>query len=137
MIVLLVVMALAITAVASAKTSHAKLWTSTNGSIACGYKIHSAHVPATELLCVSALIPAPKSANGAGDDGFVQLARHGSPQRLRLSQDSFVNVKAVALKRGTTWTGLGITCAVGETSVRCVNAGGHGFKITGSAYRAF
>jgi hypothetical protein len=137
MIISLAVMALAITAVASAKTSHAKLWTSTDGSIACGYEIHPANKPASELLCVSALIPAPKSAKGPGDDGFVQLAKSGRPLRLRLSQDSFVNAKAVALKSPTTWSGLGVTCAVGRTSVRCINGSGHGFKITGSAYKAF
>ena len=130
-------MALTVTAVAAAKTSHVKLWTSPNGGIACGYKIHPARVPATRLLCVSAPIPAPKGSRGPGDGGFVQLARRGRPQLLRLSQNSFVNVTAVALKRGTTWKGLGITCAVGQTSVRCINGGGHGFKITGSSYRAF
>jgi len=139
LIVSLCGLALAVTGVAVAKTSHVKLWTSGNGGIACGYKIHPAHVPASKLLCVSAVIPAPKrKAPGApGDGGFVQIGRTGSPQLLRLSQDSFVNVKAVALKRGTTWRGLGVTCAVGQTSVRCVNGSHHGFTITGSSYKAF
>jgi hypothetical protein len=129
--------ALTVTGVAWARTSHAKLWTSSDGAIACGYKIHPAKVPASELLCVSALIPAPRGATGPGDDGFVQLSKVGSPQRLRLSQDSFIKSTATALKKNTTWTGLGVTCTVGTTSVRCVNGSGHGFKITASAYRAF
>ncbi len=125
------------TGVAAAATSHVKVWTSPNGAIACGYKIHPASRPATELLCVSALIPAPAGHNTGGDPGFVQIARSGSPQRLRLSQDSFVPGRAHALHNHGTWSGLGVTCTIGQTSVRCVNAAHHGFKITAFSYHAF
>ena len=129
--------ALVTAGVASARSSHARVWTSPDGAIACGYKIHPRNVAPSELLCVSALIPAPAGSRTPGDSGFVQLARRGRPQRLRLSQDSFVTARVAALKKHMTWSGLGITCAIGQNSVRCVNRAGHGFKITAFSYRAF
>jgi hypothetical protein len=128
---------LALTSGAGAATSHVKLWTTPTGGIACGYEIHPVSKPATNVLCTSPLIPAPAGKRGVGDPGFVSLAKSGSPKRLRLSQNSFAFDTPTTLPSGTTWTGLGVSCAITRNSVRCVNGAGHGFKITGSAYRAF
>jgi hypothetical protein len=89
------------------------------------------------VLCSSALVPPPRGRAGAGDPGFVQLARAGGPRRLRLSQNSFVNTPISVLRSGSTWSGLGVTCAIGRAAVSCHNARRHGFTITASSFHAF
>jgi hypothetical protein len=137
----LVIAAVALTALgasaADARTSHAQLWETANGAIACGYKAHPRRQPPTVVLCSSALVPPPRGRAGNGDPGFVQLARSGGPRRLRLSQDSFVHTRVTVLRPGSTWSGLGVICAAARAAVSCHNARHHGFTITASKFRAY
>jgi hypothetical protein len=92
-----------------------------------------------QLLCSARSVPAPK-AKGIGDPGFVFLGSVGHPSLARLSQDSFVGVNPVALKKGSSWGGIGpvsVKCEIGAKAVRCVNRSDHGFTITKSSYHSF
>jgi len=107
-----------------------------SGNVSCGVEIHSPSQPATEVLCAAAGIPAP-TGPGTGDPGFVQLGVLGKPQKLRLSQDSFVAGKVVKLGRGRLWNQLGVTCHVGLVKVLCFNGDNHGFVIGDGHYISF
>ena len=114
------------------------LWTALGGKVTCGVAIHAASSPASQLLCSARPVPAPKAA-GIGDPGFVFLGSAGSPLLARLSQNSFVGTRPVALGTGSTWssTSIRLTCAISASAVRCTNHSHHGFSITKSSYRAF
>ncbi len=121
-----------------ASTSSAQLWTALGGKVACGVAIHPVNSPPMQLLCSARPVPAPK-ANGFGDPGFVFLGSTGHPSLARLSQDTFVGTKPVALSQGRQW-GIGpisVTCTIGSRAVSCANRSHHGFTITKSSYRAF
>lgn len=105
------------------------------GSVTCGIEIHPPGRAASEVLCSARGIPAPRQ--GVGDPGFVQLGLLGSPQVLRLSQDSFAAGKQVTLGRGRLWNQLGVTCHVALTTVLCFNGDNHGFVIGNGHYRTF
>jgi hypothetical protein len=120
-------------------TSTAQLWTALGGNVACGIAIHPVNTPPMQLLCSARSVPAPK-VGGFGDPGFVFLGSVGHPSLARLSQDSFVGTRQVALGRGRKWGGIGpieVTCTIGANAVRCVNRAHHGFTITRRSYRAF
>jgi hypothetical protein len=124
---------------ALASTSGAQLWTALGGSITCGIAIHPPNTPPIQLLCSARHVPAPK-AKGVGDPGFVFIGSVGRASLARLSQDSFVGSKPVALKSGSSWGGSGpikVQCRISARAVRCVNRSHHGFAITKSSYRAF
>jgi hypothetical protein len=104
--------------------------------VTCGIEIHAPGKPATEVLCAAKGIPAPK-AKGIGDPGFVQIGVLGTPQVLRLSQDSFVAGTTASLGRGRLWNQLGVTCHVAEFTVMCFNGVNHGFVIGNGHYRTF
>ena len=119
--------------------SSAQLWTALGGNVVCGIAIHPVNTPPTQLLCSARAVPAPKT-KGIGDPGFVFLGSVGRPSLARLSQDSFVGTRQVALGSGRKWGGVGpieVTCKIGASSVRCVNRAHHGFTITRSSYSAF
>jgi hypothetical protein len=117
---------------ATASASPVKLWQNPTGKVTCGIMIHPAHTQATEVLCSAHAIPAPAHSNPSqGDAGFVEIAKTGKPKLLRLSQDSFIGKTPVKLTKGTTWTSLGVTCAIGAKSVICTNGSSHGFFIYG------
>ncbi len=119
-------------------TSSAQLWTALGGKVTCGVAIHPVNSPPMQLLCSAKPVPAPK-AGGVGDPGFVFLGSTGHPSLARLSQDSFVGTKAVALSQGRQW-GIGpinVTCTISLRAVSCANRSHHGFMITKSSYRAF
>jgi len=123
---------------AFASTSSAQLWTALGGNVYCGVAIHPVNSPPMQLLCSSPPIPAPKSG-GIGDPGFVFLGSTGRPMLARLSQDSFVGTRPVALKTGRRWTigPISVVCTVKAASVRCVNRSGHGFTVTKRSYKSF
>ena len=127
--------ALAAAAPALGGESHAALWHTHGQQVNCGIEIHAPNVKATEVLCSAAGIPTPKQ--GFGDGGFVQLAVTGSPQTLRLSQDSFVGSHSTLLRQGSLWGALGVTCNVGSATVLCFNSDNHGFVIGNGHYRSF
>ncbi len=104
--------------------------------VTCGEEIHAPSKPATEVLCSAKGIPAPAS-KGVGDSGFVQIGVLGTPQVLRLSQDSFIAGKSEYLNRGRLWNQLGVTCHVAEFTVMCFNGENHGFVIGNGHYRTF
>ncbi len=121
-----------------ASTSSAQLWTALGGKVTCGVAIHPVNSPPMQLLCSAKPVPAPKT-NGVGDPGFVFLGSTGHSLLARLSQDSFVGTKPVALSQGRQW-GIGpisVTCTIGSRAVSCANRSHHGFTITKSSYRAF
>ncbi|HTA15500.1 MAG TPA: hypothetical protein VK781_11650 [Solirubrobacteraceae bacterium] len=131
--------ALGLPACAQASTSGAQLWTALGGNVICGIAIHPPNTPPIQLLCAAKPIPPPK-AMGIGDPGFVFLGSVGRPSPVRLSQDSFVGSRSVALRDGSRWGGTGpisVRCTIGTRAVRCVNRAHHGFKITKSSYRSF
>jgi hypothetical protein len=109
---------------------------SLSGKVTCGIEIHAPGKPATDVLCAAKGIPAPKHP-GVGDPGFVQLGLLGTPQVLRLSQDSFVAGKTAKLGRGRLWNQLGVTCHVALSTVMCFNGDNHGFVIGNGHYRSF
>ncbi len=129
---------LGMAAPALAATSSAQLWTALHGSVTCGVAIHPYNSPPMQLLCSARPVPAPR-ANGVGDPGFVFLGSTGRPSLARLSQDSFVGTKAVALRTGRSWSigPISVTCTVSASAVRCANRSHHGFRITKRSYRAF
>jgi hypothetical protein len=130
--------AFAATSLASS-TSHAVWWQDSSGKVSCGIEIHG-KAPAKYLLCSATPIPAPKHSNPAdGDPGFVQLAKTGKPQLLRLSQDSFIGKSPVTLHKGSKWSGVGVTCTIAATTVKCTNSSGHGIEIygPGKSYKSF
>ena len=136
----LILCALALAAApALASTSGAQLWTALGGNVACGIAIHPPNTPPMRLLCSARAVPAPTAKGGFGDPGFVFLGSTGHPLRSRLSQDSFVGTRAVALHSGSTWSvgPIGVTCTVSASAVRCENRSHHGFTITAKSYRAF
>lgn len=105
----------------------------------CGVAIHPVNSPPVQLLCSAVHVPPPK-ATGTGDPGFVFLGSTGRPSLARLSQDSFVGTKPVALKTGRKWSGGGpilVTCTITAGAVHCINHAGHGFTISRKSYRAF
>ena len=104
--------------------------------VTCGEEIHAPNKPATEVLCAAKGIPAP-AAPGFGDPGFVRISVLGTPQVLRLSQDSFTAAKSENLGRGRIWNQLGVTCHVGTSTVLCFNGDNHGFLIGDGHYRTF
>ena len=125
-------------AAAAAPISKATLWRNPSGSVQCGIEIHSPSQPATDILCSARGIPAPKhSSPQDGDPGFVELGLLGTPQTLRLSQDSFVAGTLRTLGRGRLWNQLGVTCHVAQTTVLCFNGDNHGFVIGNGHYRSF
>ncbi len=91
-----------------------------------------------QLLCSARAVPAPK-AKGVGDPGFVFLGSTGRPSLARLSQDSFVGARAIALSGGRSWEigPISVTCKISAHAVRCTNRAHHGFTITANSYRAF
>jgi hypothetical protein len=118
-------------AAAGTPPSHSNFWTVTPPNLYCGVEIHTPGTPATEIICSGSGIPAPPHTTSQdGDPGFVVIGRHGRPQLIRTSEDSFVGSKPVTLKAGTTWTDLGVTCTIATSSVRCSNQSSHGYKIT-------
>ena len=123
---------------ALASTSSAQLWTALGGRVTCGVAIHPTNSPPMQLLCSARAVPAPK-AKGVGDPGFVFLGSTGRPSPARLSQDSFVGTKAVALASGRSWEigPISVTCKISTHAVRCANRTHHGFTITANSYRAF
>jgi hypothetical protein len=127
--------AIAVPATAAATTaSNAAYWQAKGIPIACGLEIHSGPT-ATKVLCSAKSIPAPK--HGFGDPGFVNLGATGSPQLLRLTQNSFAGKNLKTLKKGTLWSSIGVTCNVGAASVLCFNGDNHGFLITKKHYTSF
>ena len=135
---LVVFAALAVAAPAIASPSSAQLWTALHGNVVCGVAIHPENSPPMQLLCSATSVPPPKT-KGFGDPGFVFLGSTGRPSLARLSQDSFVGTKAVALKTGREWKigPISVTCTVSATAVRCINRSHHGFRITKHSYSAF
>jgi hypothetical protein len=130
---------LCLSAPALASTPDAQLWTALGGNITCGIAIHPPNTPPMQLLCSARSVPAPK-AKGFGDPGFVFLGSVGRPSLARLSQDSFVGRNPVALKKGSSWGGIGpvdVKCKIGAKELRCVNRSQHGFTITKSSYHSF
>ncbi len=123
-------------AAAAAPISKATSFEALGNKVTCGIEIHAASAPAREVLCAAQGIPAPKG-RGVGDGGFVQIAVVGGPQRLRLSQDSFVPGKTTKLGRGRLWNQLGVTCHVAEATVLCFNGNNHGFIIGNGHYSSF
>jgi hypothetical protein len=127
----------AMTATAAAK-SKPNLWRNKADTVTCGVEIHASNKPASRILCDAAGVPAPPHSNPhAGDPGFVDIAATGSPQLLRLSQNSWVGTKTVTLSKGTLWSLLGVTCNVGPSTVLCFNTANHGFVIGNGKYRSF
>jgi hypothetical protein len=124
-------------ALAAGSVSHAKFWQALGNDVNCGIAIHIPGKPATQVLCSSSGIPAPKKGVGFGDPGFVFLSAHGRPQLARLSQDSFEGSKALTLVSGSTWSALGVTCKISVRTVRCANRAGHGFTVGAHSYKAF
>ena len=119
----------------AATTSHAKLWQNKSGTVVCGIKIHATSKPATEVLCGSKGIP--RAPHGVGDP-FVQIAAHGHPQLVLISQNSFVGTGTPkTLAKGATWSSLGVTCTIGAKTVKCENKSSHGFTIGNGKYVAF
>jgi hypothetical protein len=128
---------LAAPAAAVAATSHVELWTALSGQITCGVAIHVPGTPATQILCSSTAVPAPKG-HSIGDPGFVFLPTRGRPSLARLSQDSFQGINTVVLTGTRTWRRIGaITCTLSASAVRCTNRSRHGFTISRTSYRAF
>lgn len=123
---------------ALASTSSAQLWTALGGKVTCGVAIHPVNSPPMQLLCSAKPVPPPK-AKSIGDPGFVFLGSTGHPSLARLSQDSFVGTKPVALSKGRKWSigPISVTCTIGSRAVRCANRSHHGFTITKSTYHAF
>ncbi|HUY72753.1 MAG TPA: hypothetical protein VMV08_10960 [Gaiellaceae bacterium] len=134
----IIVCALGLASPALGASSSAQLWTALGGNLTCGVAIHASGSPANQLLCSAKPVPAPK-AKGVGDPGFVFLGSGGHPLLARLSQDSFVGSKPVALKNASSWSRspIGVTCTISASAVRCTNLAHHGFTITRSSYRAF
>ncbi len=91
-----------------------------------------------QLLCSGKHVPAPKTKS-FGDPGFVFLGSTGHPSLARLSQDTFVGTRPVALSQGHSWSvgPISVTCTISSGAVRCANRSHHGFRITKSSYRAF
>ena len=136
---LALVCVLGLPAPALASTSGVQLWTALGGNVTCGIATHPPNTPPIQLLCSARHVPAPK-AKSVGDPGFVFIGSVGRPSLARLSQDSFVGSKPVALKSGSRWGGIGpikVKCRISARAVRCVNRSHHGFAITKSSYRAF
>lgn len=130
---------LCLSAPALASPSNAQLWTALGGNVTCGIAIHPVNTPPMQLLCSARSVPAPK-AKGVGDPGFVFLGSTGHPSLARLSQDSFVGARPVALKNGNRWGSIGpisVKCTIGARAIRCVNSSHHGFTITKSSYHSF
>jgi hypothetical protein len=123
-------------AAVAAPLSHATSFVNHSGKVRCGIEIHAPNRPATDVLCASHGIPAPKHG-GTGDPGFVQIGLLGNPQLLRLSQNSFVAGKTVKLGRGRLWNQLGVTCHMASGTVMCFNGDNHGFVIGDGRYRSF
>ena len=123
---------------ALASTSSAQLWTALGGRVTCGVAIHPPNSPPMQLLCSARAVPAPK-AKGVGDPGFVFLGSTGRPSLARLSQDSFVGARAIALAGGRSWEigPISVTCRISTHALRCANRAHHGFTITANSYRAF
>jgi hypothetical protein len=124
---------------AATATSHAELWTAIGGNVTCGVATHPVNSPPMQLLCSARHVPPPK-AKGVGDPGFVFLGSTGRPSLARLSQDSFVGTKAVALKTGRKWSGGGpivVTCTITARAVHCTNHAGHGFVMSKRSYRSY
>jgi alpha-tubulin suppressor-like RCC1 family protein len=125
--------------------SRASLWSALGGKLICGLAFHVSGSP-TQLLCSDRVIPAPKhTTSDEGDPGFVYLPATGTAHPTRLSQYSWQSPNGYlpsghkALSPGQRWAlpGLAITCTIGASSVRCVNAAHHGFTITLESYRGF
>jgi hypothetical protein len=123
-------------AAAAAPISHTTSFVNQKRSVMCGIEIHAPNKPATEVLCAARGIPAPKHG-GIGDPGFVQIALLGTPQTLRLSQNSFVAGTTAKLGRGRLWNQLGVTCHLGAATVMCFNGDNHGFVIGNGRYKSF
>ena len=123
---------------AFASTSSAQLWTALDRNITCGVAIHPVNSPPMQLLCSARPVPAPKT-KVVGDPGFVFLGSTGHPSLARLSQDTFVGTKPVALSEGRSWSigPISVTCTISSRAVRCENRSHHGFTITKSSFRAF
>ena len=130
--------ALGLVTPALASTSSVQLWTALAGHVTCGVAIHPPNSPPMQLLCSARVVPAPR-AKGVGDPGFVFLGSTGRPLLVRLSQDSFVGTRPIALGSGRSWEigPISVTCAIRTHAVRCANRTHHGFTITVSSYRAF
>jgi hypothetical protein len=128
-----------ISAPAFGAVSHAGFWQALGDNVYCGVAIPAAGKTATQLLCSARSVPAPKPGVGFGDPGFVFLGAHGRPLLARLSQNSFAapTARPARLPAGSRWTGLGVTCTVSTTEVRCANGSAHGFAIGKNAYRGF
>ena len=118
--------------------SSAQLWTALGKNVTCGVAIHPPNSPPMQLLCSAKPVPAPKT-KAIGDPGFVFLGSTGHPSLARLSQDTFVGTKPVALSEGGKWSigPISVTCTISSRAVRCENRSHHGFTITKSSYRAF
>lgn len=121
-------------AAAAAATSHAKLWSDKANTVTCGIKIHPKNVAASQIICGAQGLPAPKHTVG---DPFVQIAGHGRPRIVLLSQASYVTTHDVTLKPGAHWSALGIACTVQAKTAKCKNKAGHGFTIGKNLYEAF
>jgi hypothetical protein len=127
-----------------ARRSEASLWSALDAKVICGLGIHASSQPDV-LLCFDRAIPSPRHTNRAdGDPGFAFLAASGPPDPVRLSQYSWQQQNGyepsgrTALGTGQTWhrPGLGVTCTIGATSVRCVNASHNGFTLTQRTYHS-
>jgi hypothetical protein len=125
--------------------SNASIWSALGGKLICGVGAHAAGSPMT-LLCADRVIPAPAhTTRDEGDPGFAYLLPGGTAQPARLSQYSWQAPNGWApnghktLAAGQRWgyPGLAITCTIGASVVRCVNAAHHGFTITLKSYQAF
>jgi hypothetical protein len=119
--------------------SHAEFWQALGDNVYCGVAIPTAGKAPTRLLCSAHSVPAPKTAVGYGDPGFVFLSAHGRPLLARLSQNSFAasTARPARLPAGSRWTALGVSCTISATTVRCANGSAHGFAIGKKSYRAF
>jgi hypothetical protein len=102
----------------------------------CGVEIHTAHTPATNVLCGAQGIPRVPKNSPVGDP-FVYLQAAGHPHPVLISQLSFETTHAVTLHSGAVWSRLGVTCRVTGVKVRCVNGAGHGFTIGNGHYAPF
>jgi hypothetical protein len=140
---------LALVAAAAQGASQAVNFQTKTADVVCGV---AGYVPGTEfdagtqaeldgnydgLQCSAEGLPLSK--NGVGDPA-IQLG-HGSSGRARLvytSQDNYISdARFVTLAPGSTWKRFDITCTLTASSVRCVNANGHGFTLSTDHHKLF
>jgi hypothetical protein len=125
-------------AVGASGTSHVLLWQTATGSVSCGVKIHAPGKRPTKIICAGTGIQRPKRPKHGVGDPFVQIAAHGRPRIVLISQNSFVGKgKPPVLPTGAHWSRLGVKCSVALATVTCKNKSKHGFTSGNGTYKAF